>query len=722
MASRYQIIAVLVILVLLIPFLSLSSQEKNEGQEPFKIINEIPSLSHAPKIDGVLDNDLWEREALKIEEFLQFLPKEKEKPTQKTVVYLGRDKKNLYIAFRCFDTEPQKIRASVTNRDNIMDDDWVLISLDTFNEKRRAFWFILNPLGIQLDAIRVEEGGDDNLNASWDTVFYSDGQIDDQGYIIEVAIPFKSLRFPNTPEKKWGLVLGRTIARSGEIIIWPTMTKSIPGLLTQEGEFVIRGEVEKGRNFEFMPILTTLKTSEKKIDLQPGLNFKWGISSDITLDLTLNPDFSQIEADAPQIDVNRRFALYYPEKRPFFLEGMEIFRFPQIEMVYTRRIIDPIAGAKLTGKVGRFAYGLLTALDTSPTESLWEVHNGRSHTSDNALFNIFRIKTDVFSESYLGFCLADKEIDGSYNRVFGFDGQFRFKNHYFFSFQAVASQSKFDDETTSLAPAVFVDAYYYSKYWGGGFYWMSIHPEFEAASGFVNRVDYRTINAYTFFNLYPEKKNLSSINFHFSLGRRYDYFSSNVQDEWFRGRINVRFTEFNQLTMVYTRSMEQYSGRNFYKNTLYLTGQFIMFKWLTPLGFELATGDNIFYDPEDPFLGYSNTYGVFMNFRPSKRWQMGVTFSKQTFWERWGGRQLFDYNVIRQRTTYQISKELSLRVIMDYNHFYKKIYGSFLLSYILKPGTVFFLGLENNLLRGESGKYAQRDYSIFIKFSYWWRI
>jgi len=196
MASRYQIIAVLVILVLLIPFLSLSSQEKNEGQEPFKIINEIPFLSHAPKIDGVLDNDLWEREALKIEEFLQFLPKENEKPTQKTVVYLGRDKKNLYIAFRCFDTEPQKIRASVTNRDNIMDDDWVLVSLDTFNEKRRAFWFILNPLGIQLDAIRVEEGGDDNLNVSWDTVFYSDGQIDDQGYIIEVAIPFKSLRFP----------------------------------------------------------------------------------------------------------------------------------------------------------------------------------------------------------------------------------------------------------------------------------------------------------------------------------------------------------------------------------------------------------------------------------------------------------------------------------------------------------------------------------------------
>jgi len=147
-----------------------------------------------------------------------------------------------------------------------------------------------------------------------------------------------------------------------------------------------------------------------------------------------------------------------------------------------------------------------------------------------------------------------------------------------------------------------------------------------------------------------------------------------------------------------------------------------LFKWLSPLGFEFETGNSVYYDPDDPFLGYANTYGLYMNFRPSKRWQMGVTFSKQTFWEKWGGEQLFDYNVIRQRTTYQISKELSLRAIVDYNHFYKKVYGSFLMSYILKPGTVFFLGIENNLLRGESGKYAQTDYSVFLKFSYWWRI
>ncbi|MFW6160879.1 MAG: DUF5916 domain-containing protein, partial [Acidobacteriota bacterium] len=451
----------------------------------------IPLLSKTPKIDGVLDNDLWEQKALKIESFLQFVPKEKGVPTEKTVAYIGMDKKNLYIAFRCYDSQPQKLRAAVTNRDNIIDDDWVLVSLDTFNEKRRAFWFFINPHGVQMDGIRIEEGGGDNLDVSWDAVFYSEGKIDGEGYTVEMSIPFKSLRFPDKKNKRWGLVLTRTIARTGEIVSWPPVSKNIPGLLTQQYIIRIDEEVERGKNFELMPVATSLKKKDQKADLQPGMNFKWGISSDMTLDMAVNPDFSQIEADAPQIDVNQRFALYYPEKRPFFLEGMEIFRFPEIEMVYTRRIIEPLAGAKLTGKTGRFTYGLLSAYDTSPTESIWHVHNGEGHGSDNALFNILRVKADIFSESYVGFCLADKEIDGSYNKVAGLDGQLKFKQKFFLSFQAMAAKTKYGQEKTDLVPAVYTDFSYFSKHIGGGVYWMSMHPDFEASSGFINRVDYK---------------------------------------------------------------------------------------------------------------------------------------------------------------------------------------------------------------------------------------
>lgn len=711
MFIRILSLSIFFVSLLLHPAVSLSAQQT--------LI--IPKLNPAPKIDGILDNPLWEQQALKIEDFLQHTPKEKGKPSEETVAYVGYDHENLYLAFRCYDSETSKIRASVTSRDNCIDDDWVVVFLDTFNEKRRAFSFIINPIGVQMDMMRIEEGGNDNMDTSWDTVFYSDGRIDQEGYTVEMAIPFKSLRFPDKKEKVWGMVLGRTIARKGEIVTWPAMSRDIPGMLVQEKEIMIQGRVEKGKNFELMPVFTSLGTEDEKFDFQPGVNFKWGISSDLTMDLTLNPDFSHIEADAPQIDVNQRFALYYPEKRPFFLEGMEIFQFPRIRMVYTRRIIDPAAGAKLTGKKGRFTYGLLSAYDANPTESLWEVHNGGGSRGDDALFNIFRIKTDVFSESYVGFCLADKEIDGSYNRVAGIDGQLKFKDKFFFSFQAIGSKTKHEDEETGIAPALYADLWYFSKHWMGGLYWISIHPHFEASSGFVNRVDYRTAGAYTSFRAYPEKKYLNQISLHLNAGRRYAYLSDLLYDRWERAELRFRFTEFSQMNIAFEREMEHYEGFDFQKNSFSTEAQINLIGWL-PFGFYFQTGQSIYYDPDDPFLGWNNVYALFFNIKPSKRLQMEIDFSKQTFWEKRGGEQVFDYNVIRQRTTYQISKTLSVRGIVDYNHFYKEIYGSFLFSYILKPGTVFFLGLDNNFQKDDFGRYDRTDYSVFLKFSYWWRI
>ncbi len=167
--------------------------------------------------------------------------------------------------------------------------------------------------------------------------------------------------------------------------------------------------------------------------------------------------------------------------------------------------------------------------------------------------------------------------------------------------------------------------------------------------------------------------------------------------------------------------MEHYEGLDFWKNSFSIEGDCNLIGWL-PFGFYFRTGQSIFYDPDDPFLGWSNIYVLYLNAKPSKRLQLNISVRKQTFWKKRGGEQVFDYNVIRQRTTYQISKTLSLRAIVDYNHFYKEIYGSFLFSYILKPGTVFFFGVDNNLARDDFKKYTRTDYSIFVKFSYWWRI
>ena len=238
MVKNWNNIISFILILFFVPGLSLGS-----SQEALPI----PRFSHAPKIDGILENPLWDKEALKIENFVQFTPKENGTPSEKTIAYIGYDYKNLYLAFRCYDSESRKIRASVTNRDNCMDDDWIAIFLDTFNEKRRAFSFIINPIGVQMDLIRTEEGGNDRMDASWDTVFYSDGKIDENGYTVEMAIPFKSIRFPDDENKVWGVLLGRSIARKGEIIIWPPISRNIPGFLAQEREIVIQGKVEKGK-------------------------------------------------------------------------------------------------------------------------------------------------------------------------------------------------------------------------------------------------------------------------------------------------------------------------------------------------------------------------------------------------------------------------------------------------------------------------------------------
>jgi len=684
----------------------------------------VPKFLKAPKIDGLLDNPIWTVQALKVENFLQLSPKENGTPSQKTVAYLGYDHKNLYIAVRCEDTDVAKLRASVTNRDNNMDDDWVIVFLDTFNEKRRAFTFILSPAGVQSDAIRVEEGGNDNMDLSWDAVWTSEARVDAKGYTVEMAIPFKSLRFQDREEKVWGLTIGRNLPRNGEIIIWPEYSRSVPGLLSQSAQILVRGDVEKGGNLEVMPVATSLKREGKAFDIQPGANIKYGVNSAFTLDFALNPDFSQIEADAPQIDVNLRYALRYPEKRPFFLEGMEIFKYPEIEMVYTRRIVDPLLGAKASGKIGRFTYGVLSALDSSPSESLWDVHTGGSGDSRKALFNIVRLKTDVFSQSYIGFSLADRELGGSWNRVAGFDGQLRFNDKFFFSFQALASKTRGDARESGFAPALYGEFYYFNKSWSAGAFWKSIHPDFEASSGFVNRTDYRSFGGYAGFNLYPDKKFLNQLNFRLQAGERLGYFDTAAQDKWLRGNVRFRFTEFNQLDVTVENYMERYEGVDYRGLRVFGEAQSNIISWM-PFGFFFQVGDAINYDPADHFLGWNAEEGVSLTFKPSKRLQLGVDYSKSTYWDRWAGKQLWDYNVVRAKVQYQVSRTLSVRTIVDYNHFYKELYGSFLVSWVLQPGTVFFLGLDTNYAReGDYGftRYDRKNFNVFVKFSYWWRV
>ena len=448
--------------------LSLSSfSQENKNDYHVKI----PEFTSPPKIDGKLENPLWEKGAV-LDTFTQFEPQEGAQPSEKTMAYLGYDKDNLYIAVRCYDSNPDAIRASLVKRDKVYGDDEVTIYLDTFNDKKRAFVFQVNPYGIQTDGIYTEirrrgrGRGFFGFDRNWDTFFLSDAHIDNSGYTVELAIPFQSLRFPNARPQAWGLQIMRTIKRKNEEIYWSPRSRDVNGFLVQSGTLKIDGAIERGKSFEVMPVLTGLKQSDEKFNPEAGLNLKYGITSNLTADITYNPDFSQVEADMPQIDVNQRYALYFPEKRPFFLEGKDLFDTP-LELVYTRKIVNPQWGVKLTGKIGKTSLAFLSVYDENPPEiethySPYEEEEEEEEENPyEALISVLRLKRDLYPESHIGFIITDKEMGLSwnalgdhYNRVLGIDGHFKFRNYYRFSFQILSSSSKAENEKTDLVPAM----------------------------------------------------------------------------------------------------------------------------------------------------------------------------------------------------------------------------------------------------------------------------
>ncbi|MBN2245337.1 MAG: hypothetical protein JW755_05795 [Candidatus Aminicenantes bacterium] len=709
--------------------------------------NAIPSyhiiaveFSSPPKIDGHLDDEFW-HDAFVVDTFTQYEPTEGAEPTEKTIAFIGYDKKNLYIGIRCKDSNPKAIRACLNQRDKVEGDDEVSIYLDTFNDKKRAFVFLVNPCGVQSDGIynetqrRHRGGGFSRIDKNWDTFFLSGAHIDNHGYSIEIAIPFKSLRFPDSISQVWGLQIQRNIRRKNEEIYWYPRSRNINGFLRQAGQLVIEGELDKGKNFEIMPVMTGLMESGHKINPEPSMNFKYGITSNMTTDLTVNPDFSQIEADMPQIDVNQRYALYFPEKRPFFLEGKDLFDTP-LELVYTRTINNPLWGAKLTGKIGKTTIGLLSAYDEdSPLIDIPLGDEEEEETEDDedeeiettrSIVNIFRLKQDLYSESHIGIIITDKEtgdswnsITQNFNRAAGLDGHFKINQTNSLSFQIVASKSQVGEVKTGVVPAVQFDFNHQSRHWSLTTNYTQLPEDFEASSGFFHRKDIRSFNTRLGYNILPQNELIIDIRPSIEYRRVYD-FSNTLNDEEIRLGWFISGWRGSFLYGGYTTELERYENIDFKKQSLRLRLSSDPFAWFSgSINFNI--GDGIYYE-DNPYLGYKVSFGILATFKPLTNLTMLYDINNDTFYKEKGGDIEYKINLISQRINYQISRSLSLRLITDYNDYDKALYNSILLSYQYRPGTVFYLGMDDNQARDDSGIFRNEGRFYFVKFSYWWRI
>jgi hypothetical protein len=437
----------------------------------------IPRLTHAPTLDDFLTmkpEGVAAQQMAKVTGFVQRNPHNGEEVSEATEAYLGYDQKNLYIVFVCFD-DPKKVRARMSRREDIHDDDQVEVMLDTFHDRRRAYAFQTTPLGVQWDAIwteasRAEVGG--NFDTSWDTVWDSHGKVTSRGFVVEMSIPFKSLRFPATKQQEWGIILYRGIYRKNEDSFWPQISRKIEGRLGQAATLYGLEGISPGRDIELIPygIMRGFRALDTRDPYnpffqsataqgQPGMDAKFVIRDHFVLDLTANPDFSQVESEDPQITVNQRFEVYFPEKRPFFLENEDYFRTP-FDLFFTRNIQDLSAGIRLTGKEGPYSVGLMATDDRSPGLAVPSFCPPTSPIcSDNlygsrSYFTIARVSRDIFTQSSVGVIYADWECPttGEFNRVGGVDTRLKFNNNWTLEGQAVTSSSNLLGLNAYLSP------------------------------------------------------------------------------------------------------------------------------------------------------------------------------------------------------------------------------------------------------------------------------
>lgn len=474
----------------------------------------VPRAHESITVDAALDDPAWAG-AMVVDLPFETWPGNNTAASVKTRCLITYDSERLYIAFKAFDSEPDKIRAHLSDRDDAWKDDYVGITLDTFNDQRRAFELFVNPLGVQMD--RFNDDVRREKEEAWDAIWQSAGRITEEGYVVEMAIPFYSLRFPATDQAQtWGFEAFRFMPRNQD-----HQLRSQPRdrdrncHLCQISQMSGLENLSAGRNLEIVPTLTSSQLESREdfprgdfaagdVDVDPGLTVKWGVTPNMILNGTLNPDFSQVEADVAQLDVNTRFALFFPERRPFFLEGADVFKTP-INAVFTRNVADPDWGLKLTGKTGRHAIGVFAANDQ--ITNLLLPGNQRSDTTtleEKSTNAALRYRRDVGSSSAVGALLTSREGGDYSNRVFGFDALFQFKQSNRISFQALGSETTYpealaatyDQPEGSFSGRFFrVGFSHNSQDWVGWGRIEDVSSDFRADLGFVPEAGQLSIQA-----------------------------------------------------------------------------------------------------------------------------------------------------------------------------------------------------------------------------------
>lgn len=741
----------------------------------------VPAIAGTVSIDGVLDEAPWQNAAL-LTGFSSYLPFDQRPAQDSTDILVWYSESAVYFGIRAFETHGA-VHATLAARDRIDSDDYIQLLIDPFNDRRRAFVFGVNPLGVQADGTRTDGGGSGapnargttfggnppaNIDLSMDFVFESKGRVTDSGYEVEVRIPLTSIRFQGSDPQDWAFQAIRYVQHSGYQQTWTPARRGAQSLIVQSGTLSGFTGLRRDQVVEVNPEFTSARSGLRsgpewltETDHSLGGNLRWRVAPNLTINGTVKPDFSQVEADAAQIPGDARFALFFPEKRPFFVDGIEQFETPDL-LIYTRRIVQPDAAVKLSGKLGRTSLAMLSALDSRDASS----------GDDRPLYNLLRVRRDISSASTMGFTVTDRTEGDRFNRVLGADTRILFQREYSVNAHLAGSWTR-DAETRSAQ--LWNVAFNRTGYRIGHLYSINgVGPDFAASAGFVPRTDFVRGSFYNRLSFYGTPGSLVEI----WLIRQgldglwlYDKFRSgeSVQETKFQleNVLNIRGGWVVSLTPVtesflfdpprYASYSVESSGvtvdtipftpsprtQALYGLARVSTPQYSFFSGR----FSTFIGRDVDFFETAPAHRTDVTADI--DFRPSDQLRLTTSYlySRITRWR--DNSLLSSASVPRLKVEYQLSRPLFLRFVGQYDNrkrdalrdpvtndpllinsalaarqVTRDFRVDWLVSYLPSPGTVVFAGYGASLTEPEAFRFRDlervRD-GFFLKLSYVFR-
>ena len=702
-------------------------------------------------LTGTLDDPRWE-EAQPVSIRYEIQPGENTPAPQATTVRILYNSEYVYYGFDCEDTHPDEIRAHITDRDKIFDDDFVIILLDTYGDYQHTYEFCVNPYGIQADLMRTGTNEDE----SFDTVWKSAAAMNGHGWTAVMAIPFKSIRFPSTNDQVWTVLLARIYPRASRALLsWTPNDRNNPCLACQGGYIVGITGVRSTSSVEMLPYVVGQERGEVSDDSDPtsafengkvggrvGGGVRYSPSPDLAMEAVVNPDFSQVESDATQISVNSTFALFYNEKRPFFLLGADMFS-NQTQTFYSRTINNPLGGARIVGKSGAFSYSYLGALDRNTPYIVPGEEGSDVVESDIRSFsNIARARYDFGNESYIGGMITARNSTDAHNYTGGIDWNYKFLGNNSFRGELFLSNTREVNDTLLFANSrafgstghdatfngerygglgSYVTLRHDGRDYSGNIQYIDKSPTFQAQDGFVPGNDTRMLMFNQWYQFYPNNAILDTYAPEIDAGIHYNY-DGVKKEQWVLPNLYMQLKGQVQLNITYFLvNDELFHGvqfRNIRRTAINLYSR--PFSMLNLNG-NLALGR--FINREDsPSLGTGHTLNLTAQIKPTPQFQVELDYTRARLSSVYTGELFFDGYIARTVCMYQFTPEFLLRVIGQYDQFNQAIDIYPLLSYKLNPYTIFYAGSTYSLSDyGPPFGTKQTARQYFLKLQYWIR-